>query len=273
MEPYYLFSLELEKKEALAKARAVFSVWLEARRAKEGSRGSMSWALRKGQDYLVRSYYDQQGARKQQFFGPRSTETERLKLEFEDRKAEARRHFEEVDQALANAAFVISVVPFFNLPPSFAHALRAIDARPEIRDIVRVVGSAAIYAYQHEADVVYHGADPEILEVEVLAPLPQHLLLSLQRLGVIVVAGQNSRRDAWSKQDQVWLKRTKSREAFVLDEDSRPIRMLTIDPQDWLEHVSARLTDEPEKFAEEFQAAYKGEVLAPPLDTILDFDL
>lgn len=273
MEAYQLLSLDLEKRQALAKVRDLFPVWLEARRAKEDSRGSMSWAPRNGQEYLVRSYHDLQGVRKQQFLGLRSTETERLKLEFEKRKVEARRHFEEVDESLVTAAFVISVAPFWSIPTSLAHALRTIDARPEIRDLVRVVGAAAIYAYEHEANVVYQGTNPEILEIEVRAPLPQHLLLSLQRMGVIVVAGQNARRDAWSKQDQLWLKRTKSREAFVIDEDGYPIRMLTVDPRDWLEHVSARLTDEPEKFAEEFRAAYRGEVLANPIDTILDFIL
>lgn len=268
MEAYHLLSLNLEQKEALAKTRDVFALWLDARRAKEDSRGSMSWVLKQGQEFLVRSFYDLQGARKQRFLGPRSTETEGLKLEFENRKLEARRYFEEVNEDLTIRALVVGIAPFFTVPLWLAQALRTIDARPEIRDLVRVVGAAAVFAYEHEAKVVYQGAGPEILEVEVLAPLPQHLLLSLQRMGVVVVAGQNARRDAWSKHDQLWLTRTKSREAFVIDEDGYPIRMLTVDPLDWLQNVSARLTDEPEKFAEEFEAAYRGEDLMDLLDAI-----
>ena len=46
-------------------------------------RGSMVWMHQRGRDYLMRSFYDDLGRRAQRSLGPRSPETEQLKLRFE----------------------------------------------------------------------------------------------------------------------------------------------------------------------------------------------
>lgn len=266
METFYLTSLTEEQKVLNSQTRVVFQRWLEARRAREEDRGSMTWVSRDGQDYLARSYYDAYGVRKERLLGPRAKATERLKLDFEERRVRTKRLFDEADADLARQARKNSFFPHWFLEASLASGLRAIDTRPELRDHVRVVGAVAILAFANEVNATYSFIRSYTLEVEALAPLPKHLRLLLQRSGVTIVAGHHAARDGWESEDQLWLKRAKTHEGFVIDSDGYPLRMLTVALLDWVQHCAGLVTDDMGDLKEELAAGARGEVLTDWMD-------
>lgn len=274
MEARYLVSLHADLKAINAKTRHLFTRWLELRRAREDDRGSMTWVSRNGQEYLVRSYHDTFGVRKERFLGLRAKPTERLIDDFERRRLSTQRLLEEAETALAHHALVNAVFPYWILSPHLENALRAIDERPELRDHVRVVGRGALLAYASDTDTLYQGWTPPTLEVEVLAPLPKHMLLLLERSGVAIVAGYHAKRDAWQHGDQAWLQGAKSHEGFAIDSDGYPLRMLTVAAMDWLGNFAAQATDDEDRaLKQELEAAYRGEALVDWMDFLTDTGL
>ncbi len=131
-----------------------FQVFSEAKRRVDGYRGSMSFADRAGQDYLLKDYYDPaNGVRRQVSLGKRSPETERLHLEFHAGREEARERFAAAGAVLDRQAGINRSLGLGRVPETGARIIRALDAANLLGRGLRIVGTHALYAYEADTAV------------------------------------------------------------------------------------------------------------------------
>lgn len=127
-------------------------------------RGSMVWSETKGIDYLLRSSYPVEGApRRQTSLGPRSAETERIKLDFDTGREAAKRRYEAARAVVERQAGINRVLGLGRVPLIGARIIRALDEAGLLGQGLRVVGTHAVYAYEAAAGVF---VDPEITTTE-----------------------------------------------------------------------------------------------------------
>lgn len=131
-----------------------FQGWADAKSRLMAARGSMVWQTSKGSDYLVRSYYEKSGSRKQKSLGLRSSQTEQLKLAFENGRDEAKERFKEIDAALTRQAAINRALALGRVPMTSAKIIRALDDAGALGAGIRVVGTNAIYAYEAAAGIM-----------------------------------------------------------------------------------------------------------------------
>ncbi len=108
----------------------------------------MVWSQTKGIDYLLRSYYDEAGERRQKSLGRRSEETERLKSRFEEERRRTRERAKQLDVVLTRQAAVNRALGLGRVPETAARVARALDLRGILGAGMRVVGTNALYAYE-----------------------------------------------------------------------------------------------------------------------------
>jgi hypothetical protein len=132
-----------------------FAAYRDAQSRVLATRGSMVWARSKGNEYLARSAYEKSGVRKQRSLGPRSPETETLKLEFERGRDEAQQRFKEIDAALDRQSAINRALGLGRVPLISARILRALDRTRTLGGGLRVIGTHAMYAYEAAAGVLF----------------------------------------------------------------------------------------------------------------------
>jgi hypothetical protein len=130
-----------------------YAAFREARARADGYRGSMVWTETKGHEYLVRSYYDKTGLRRQSSLGLRSAETERTKLEYERGRLEAERRLKEMKAVIARQAAINRAIGLGRVPLLGARIIRELDQTGMLGSGIRVLGTNAIYAYEAAAGV------------------------------------------------------------------------------------------------------------------------
>jgi len=145
-----------------------FTAWLEARSRAESFRGSLVWQEVKGEQYLVRSYYDASRNRRQKSEGPRSPETEKKKIDWDQAREEAKNRFKSMREIMVRQAAINRAVKLGRVPLVGARIIRALDEAGLLGNGIRIVGTNAIYAYEAVAGVM---VDPEItttLDIDLL---------------------------------------------------------------------------------------------------------
>jgi hypothetical protein len=145
-----------------------FVAWREAKSRAESYRGSLVWQEVKGEQYLVRSYYDAAGNRRQKSEGRRSPETERKKADWERARQEAKDRFASVREIMARQAAINRAVKLGRVPLVGARIMRALNDAGLLGNGIRIVGTNAIYAYEAVAGVM---VDPDItttLDIDLL---------------------------------------------------------------------------------------------------------
>jgi hypothetical protein len=116
-------------------------------------KGSMSFGAVKGSDYLMRAYYDRHGTRKFRSLGPRSVETEKLKMEFDAGKKEAEQRLAGAKASLERQAAINKAIGLGRVPRLNARILRQLDASELMDSGARLIGSNCIFAYEAAAGV------------------------------------------------------------------------------------------------------------------------
>lgn len=114
----------------------------------------MVWQTKKETDYLLRSYYDKSGQRRQRSLGARSEQTETLKREYENGRDQAKARFKEIDAVLNRQAAINRALALGRVPMPSARIIRALDDIGALGAGLRVVGTHAIYAYEAAAGIV-----------------------------------------------------------------------------------------------------------------------
>lgn len=136
-----------------------YASWREAKSRVRSYRGSLVWQEVKGEQYLVRSYYDASGNRRQKSEGRRSPETEKIKADWERARAEAADRFKSLQDVMARQAAINRAVKLGRVPLLGARIIRALDDADLLGNGIRIVGTNAIYAYEAAAGVT---VDPDI---------------------------------------------------------------------------------------------------------------
>jgi hypothetical protein len=131
-----------------------FMAWQAAHERVRATRGSMVWQTKRGTEYLMRSYYEKSGRRAQKSLGVRSAATEKMKLEFERGREEAKARFASIDATLDRQAAINRAVLLGRVPMTSARIVRALERVGALGAGIRVVGTNAVYAYEASAGVV-----------------------------------------------------------------------------------------------------------------------
>ncbi|MGY3644941.1 hypothetical protein ACVWW2_000232 [Bradyrhizobium sp. LM4.3] len=116
--------------------------------ASDVHRGSLTWVESKGHEYLVRSYYDKAGLRKQSSLGTRSAETEKMKVDFEAKRAAADNRLRNLRDTMDRQAAVNRALGLGRVPLIGARIMRALDGFGMLGFGIRILGTNAIYAYE-----------------------------------------------------------------------------------------------------------------------------
>src|ERR1700680_4722426 len=108
--------LNNDQRREMVNSQQRFGAHRDAKAAWDAQRGSLTWIVSKDREYLVRSYYDKAGLRKQTSLGVRSPETEKMKSDFETRRAAAKDRWKSMRdtmdrQAAVNRALGLRRVP------------------------------------------------------------------------------------------------------------------------------------------------------------------
>lgn len=130
-----------------------YAVYREAKARALAYRGSMVWNEINGQQYLVRSFYDKAGIRKQTSLGPRSPETENTKLEHDRGRVEAETRLKDIKEVLQRQAAINRALGLGRVPLIGARVVRALDDAGMLGAGIRVLGTNAIYAYEAVAGI------------------------------------------------------------------------------------------------------------------------
>lgn len=143
-----------DQSREMINTRQRYQAWRGAATRERGYRGSMVWETSKGQDYLFRAYYADDGKRRQKSLGRLSPETEAMKLTFEQERASAIASRKRLDEVLGRQAAVNRALGMGRVPMIAARILRLLDQRGFLGNGLRVVGTNALYAYEAAAGVL-----------------------------------------------------------------------------------------------------------------------
>jgi hypothetical protein len=170
-------ALNNDQRREVVNTQQRFMAWQEARQRLLETRGSMVWQTKKGADYLMRSYYDKTGLRKQTSLGVRSGDTETQKLEFELRRDEAKTRFKAIDVVMDRQAAINRAVSLGRVPMTSAKIIRALNDAGVLGAGLRIVGTNAIYAYEAPAGVTVDASITTTGDIDLLFDSRQKLRL------------------------------------------------------------------------------------------------
>lgn len=153
METIQFEELNGDQRREAVNTQQRFAAYREADERARGYRGSMGWKKIRGQDYLVRSYYDKSGVRRQTSLGLRSRETEAIKRDYERGRAEARERLKGLKSVMDRQAAVNRALGLGRVPVAGAKIMRALDRAGMLGAGIRILGTNAIYAYESAAGV------------------------------------------------------------------------------------------------------------------------
>jgi hypothetical protein len=146
--------LDNDQRRELINTRQRFQTWREAILRERGYRGSMVWDEVQAKEYLMRSFYDEYGRRRQKSLGRRNIETEKIKEKFENERTKAREERKRLDDALNRQAAINRALGLGRVPLTAARILRSFDRKGLLGHSLRVVGTNALYAYEAACGVL-----------------------------------------------------------------------------------------------------------------------
>jgi hypothetical protein len=145
--------LNADQRREAVNTQQRYAAYREARERAKAYRGSMVWSEIKGRDYLVRSHYDKSGVRRQTSLGPRSHDTEAIKIEYERGRSDAQSRLKNLQAAVARQSAINRAIGLGRVPLIGAKIIRALDQAAMLGSGIRVLGTNAIYAYEAAAGV------------------------------------------------------------------------------------------------------------------------
>lgn len=145
--------LNSDQRRELINSQQRFRGLRDAQAAWSAQRGSLTWVMSKDREYLIRSYYDKAGLRKQTSLGPRSSETENLKSDFESRRAAAEDRLKNMREVMARQSAINRALVLGRVPLIGARVMRSLDAFGLLGAGIRVLGTNALFAYEAAAGI------------------------------------------------------------------------------------------------------------------------
>ena len=126
----------------------LYEAYLSAYHKGRAYRGGMHWKKAKGREYLFRSR-DRYGYGKS--LGPRSSETEKILMEFRKNKQQVKERLESLKDRLKEQARFCKAAMIQRVPRVAAETLRHLDQQKLLGRNVIIVGTNALYAYEAAA--------------------------------------------------------------------------------------------------------------------------
>jgi len=130
-----------------------FQALREAKAAVDAQRGSLTWMRSKGREYLVRSYYNKAGLRKQRSLGVRSPDLEKMKVDFDARRVVAEDRWKNLRETMDRQVAVNRALGLGRVPLIGARIMRALDGFGMLGSGIRILGTNAIYGYEASSGV------------------------------------------------------------------------------------------------------------------------
>jgi hypothetical protein len=193
--------LDNDQRRETVNTRQRFQAWLEASRRERSYRGSMIWGEVQGKEYLLRSYYDEHGSRRQTSLGRRDSKTEAMKKKFETDREAAQAERKRLDSALTRQAAINRALGLGRVPLTTARILRAFDRRLPLGHGLRVVGTNALYAYEAACGVLIDPGITATGDIDLLYDARARLRLLADReisqssvLGILQAADRSFKR-------------------------------------------------------------------------------
>jgi hypothetical protein len=146
-------SLNNDQRREMVNSQQRFGALRDARLAWEGQRGSMTWIVSRDREYLTRSFYDKAGLRKQTSLGLRSADTEKMKSDFEARRAAAADRLKNMRETMERQAAINRALGLGRVPSIGARITRALDRFGLLGSGIRILGTNAIYGYEAASGV------------------------------------------------------------------------------------------------------------------------
>ncbi|MGY8678358.1 nucleotidyltransferase domain-containing protein [Bradyrhizobium sp. UFLA05-153] len=145
--------LNNDQRRELVNSQQRFQALRDAKGAYDAHRGSLTWAVSKGREYLVRSYYNKAGLRKQSSLGVRSPETEKMKADFDAKRAAAEGRLKNLRDTMERQAAVNRALELGRVPLIGARIMRALDRFGMLGSGIRILETNAIYGYEASSGV------------------------------------------------------------------------------------------------------------------------
>lgn len=181
-QPMSYMPLSPEASRVAINAVQLFEVLEEHRGGARHVEGSMHWKRIKGRDYLYRCFT----GGKNRSIGPRSDETQRIKEDFDARKAAYKARESSLKEQLQLHAAYVRANRLNRFPLAGARVIRALQRRGIP---IRIIGTNALYAYEARAAVMIEPqhlatADMDVLMcarqgMQIVAALEGDTLISL----------------------------------------------------------------------------------------------
>jgi hypothetical protein len=153
VETMHFQELNNDQRRELINSQQRFQALRDAKAAWDAQRGSLTLVESKGHEYLVRSYYDKAGLRKQTSLGARSPETEKMKTDFEARRAAAEDRWKNLRDTMERQTAVNRALGLGRVPLIGARIMRALDGFGMLGAGIRILGTNAIYGYEAASGV------------------------------------------------------------------------------------------------------------------------
>jgi len=160
--------LNSDQRRELINTRQRYQAWRNAADRERGYRGSMVWEETKGTQYLLRSYYDEKGSRRQKSLGKRAPDTELVKQRFDSERKEAVGGRKSLDTILERQAGVNRALGLGRVPLIAAKILRLIDKRGLLGSGLRVAGTNSLYCYEAACGVFVDAGFVATLDIDLL---------------------------------------------------------------------------------------------------------
>src|SRR6478735_1965863 len=137
--------LNNDQRREVVNSQQRFQALRDAKEAYDAHRGSLTWVESKGHEYLARSYYDKAGLRKQSSLGARSPATEKMKTDFEVKRAAAEARLKNLRDTMERQSAVNRALGLGRVPLIGARIVRALDGFGMLGSGIRILGTNAIY--------------------------------------------------------------------------------------------------------------------------------
>lgn len=248
-------------------ARQILSAYLEARDEQRSLRGSMVWATPHGEAaYLVQSYYDSSGNRKQRSLGLRDERTEGIKAGHDKRKAAVEERVRSLSARLKDRAGVNRALGLGRVPMPAAKVIRRIERAGLLGKGLRVLGTNAIHAYEAAAGAYLDDGLMATGDVDVLMDSRRRLQIAMDEgfdpHNLMEIIRKADRSYTRSKEPY----RAINKVGYMVDL-IRPLR----DPP-WVEHAASVTGDTNDLQASEIHGLVWHENARPFEATVIDTD-
>jgi hypothetical protein len=186
--------LNNDQRREMVNTRQRYQAWRNAADREQGYRGSMVWEETEGTLYLLRSYYDEKGRRRQKSLGKRNPDSELVKQRFDSERKGAVESRKSLDAILERQAAVNRALGLGRVPLIAAKILRLIDKRGLLGSGLRVAGTNSLYCYEAACGVFVDPGIVATLDIDLLfdsrrrlhlvgnPDLPDESLIQLLRL-------------------------------------------------------------------------------------------